>query len=444
MKLIFDRVVIVARPVFCLFLLPAAACAGELPADETWSLHGQSTVVEQYHDAFHSPFQGANSLDPRSDAEETFDLTLFVGLRLWRGGEVYINPEIDQGFGLSNTLGMAGFPSGEAYKVGKQAPYFRLQRAFLRQTFDLGGAEQTVEPDANQLGGHRTADNLVLTIGKFSVTDVFDTNAYAHDPRGDFLNWSLIDSGAFDYAADAWGYSLGMAAEWTHGDWTLRSGLFNLSNVPNSTRLGTDFSQYEFVSEVERRYTLGGQTGKLKLLGFVNRGRMGSYADAIALGLATGTTPDTSLVRRMASRPGVALNLEQPLGDHLGAFVRLSRNDGSEEAYEFTEINRSAAAGLALKGASWGRPQDALCIAGVVNGLSAHARDYLAAGGLGILIGDGQLPHYGSERIAEVYYDAAVASWLHFSLDYQRIVDPAYDRDRGPVNVLAARVHATF
>jgi high affinity Mn2+ porin len=413
---------------------------GDTP--ETWSVHGQLTFVEQYHPAYRAPYSGPNSLGSQSVGRETFDATLYAGVRLWDGGEAYINPEIDQGFGLSNTLGVAGFVSGEAYKVGKADPYFRLQRLFFRQTFDLGGKTEKVDPDADQLGGTRTADNLVFTAGKFSVTDVFDTNAYAHDPKSDFLNWALIDSGAFDYAADAWGYSYGAAAEWTQDWWTFRAGLFDLSRFPNSTKLVRGFGEFELDGEFEDRYTLWGAPGKLKLLAFLNRGRMGSYADALRLAEATDTIPDTALVRRYASKPGFALNLEQQVNESLGAFARLSANDGSEEAYEFTEINRSLAAGLSLKGAGWRRPKDTIGAAFVVDALSGRARDYFAAGGLGILIGDGRLPHYGHEQILETYYNAAVTDWLGVSADYQFVANPAYNRDRGPVSVLGLRLHA--
>jgi len=418
------------------------AGAAEADTPDAWSLHGQVTFVDQYHPAFRSPYQGANSMAPGSLGDETVDATAFIGVRLWQGGEAYADPEIDQGFGLSDTLGAAGFPSGEAYKVGKADPYFRLQRLFFRQTFDLGGETGQIDDGANQVAGERTADNLVLTAGKFSVTDVFDTNAYAHDPKGDFLNWSLIDAGAFDYAADAWGYSYGAAAEWTQGWWTLRAGLFDLSRVPNSTELETGFSQFEIVLEGEARHTWLGQPGKIKLLGFVNRGRMGSYRDAVALGEATGTTPDTALVRRYASKPGGSINIEQQIAGDLGAFARVSLNDGSEEAYEFTEINRSVSAGLSLKGAGWGRADDTVGVAGVVNALSNSARVYFADGGLGILIGDGRLPHYGTEDIFEAYYNASLTGWLNASADYQFIANPAYNRDRGPVSVMALRLHA--
>ncbi|MEJ0027895.1 MAG: carbohydrate porin [Rhizomicrobium sp.] len=425
-----------------LFLALLAVVPARAEDAETWSLHGQATFVWQFQPAFRSPFQGANSLDPVANGRETFDLTAFAGVRLWDGGEAYVNPEIDQGFGLSNTVGVAGYPSGEAYKVGKETPYFRLQRLFFRQTFDLGGDSQTIEPDANQLGGTRTADNLVLTAGKLSVTDIFDANSLAHDPKAGFLNWSLIDTGAFDYAADAWGYSYGIAAEWTQDWWTLRAGLFDLSRVPNTTELVRGFGQYEVVSELEMRHSLFGPPGIVRLLGWVNRGRMGSYNDAVALGLATHSTPDTALVRRPADRGGFVLNAEQQLGGDWSAFLRFGFDDGSQEAFEFTEINRTVAAGLSLKGGGWGRPNDTVGLAGVDNAISGAARAYFAAGGLGILIGDGALPRAGDEHILEAYYSAAATDWLALSLDYQWISDPAYDVDRGPVSILGLRMHA--
>ena len=275
------------------------------------------------------------------------------------------------------------------------------------------------------------------------MVDVFDSNDLAHDPRGDFLNWSVIDSGAFDYAADAWGYTYGAAAEWRQDWWTLRAGLFDLSKVPNTTRLETGFAQFELVAEAEARQDWFGQTGTIKLLGFLNRARMGSYDDALALASASGGTPDTALVRHYASRAGAALNLQQGLSDDLGFFLRASFNDGSKEVYEFTEINSSLSAGLSLKGSSWGRPDDSVGLAAIDNSLSRPAQAYLAAGGLGILIGDGRL-RYGAEQILESYYNFAAFEALKLGLDYQFVANPAYNRDRGPVSILAARVHAEF
>ncbi len=437
------------RAVFAAVLLlsfsnPAALAADSGDVSESWAVRGQITHLWQYHPGFRSSYRGANSLDPGSRGNETFDATLYVGARLWTGLEIWIDPEIDQGFGLSNTFGVAGFPSGEAYKFGKSKLYFRLQRLFFRQTIALGGEAEHVAPDVNQLGGMRTGSNLVVTAGKISVTDIFDTNSYAHDPKQDFFNWAVIDSGAFDYAADAWAYSYGIAMEWTQGWWTIRAGLFDLSRVPNTTELETDFSQFELVGEAEERHMFFGRPGKIRLLGYFNRGRMGSYTDAVGFARVTGSIPDTASVRRYSSRPGAALNLEQQIVDDLGVFARASINDGSKEAYEFTEINRSLSVGLSWKGSPWGRPQDVFGLAAVTNGLSNAARTYFAAGGLGILIGDGRLPHYGSENIIETYYNVNIAEGFALAADYQLITHPAYNRDRGPVSVLGMRAHVQY
>jgi len=413
------------------------------PSPERWAIHGQLTNVTQSHPLFTSPYSGTNSLQSNGRTEETTDITLYAGTRLWRGAELWLNPEIDQGFGLNNTVGMAGFPSGEAYKVGANTPYLRLPRAFIRQVIQLGGAEEGVESAANQLAGSRAANNVVLTVGKFSAVDIFDTNSYAHDPRADFLNWSIIDAGAFDYAADAWGFTYGAAAEWTQNWWTLRGGVFQLSRVPNGKVTGVDFSQYMLVTELEARHQWQGHPGKLKVLAFINRGRMANYRDAVQLASQNGDTPDVAQVRRFASRPGVSINLEQELSSDLGAFLRASVNDGGKEAYEFTEINKSLSAGLSLKGDRWGRHGDTIGLAAVVNGLSGAARDYFAAGGLGILIGDGAL-NYGPEKILEAYYSLKVNKHLSIALNYQHVNNPAYNHDRGPVSICGVRVHSEF
>jgi high affinity Mn2+ porin len=421
-----------------------AATPDDTPAPEqVVALHVQATATEQYHPAFHSPYRGDQSLDPGARGDETADVTLYAGFRPWRGGEIWINPEIDQGFGLSNTLGAAGFPSGEAYKVGERTPYLKLPRLFLRQTFDLGGKSDKVDPDLNVLGGSQTENRLVLTVGKFGVPDVFDTNAYAHDPRQDFLNWSLIDTGTFDYAADAWGFTYGAAAEWYRGDWTARVGLFDLSEVPNSTTLDNKFQQYQAIAEIERRWDWHGK-GKLAITGFSTHGRMGGYADAIALGAATGQPADVGAVRRYAVRSGLSLNAEQSLTDTLSLFVRAGQAGGDREAYEFSDIDQTVAAGLSQGGKSWGREDDKAGLALVVNAISKIHQAYLAAGGTGILVGDGQLPHPGDETIVETFYSVAVIKAVHVTFDYQYIQNPAYNRDRGPVSVLGLRLHAQY
>lgn len=411
--------------------------------DEAWAWHVQATNVAQHNSSFTSPYTGTNSLISNGRTEETTDITLYAGVRLWRGAEVWFNPEIDQGFGLSNTVGMAGFPSGEAYKIGANTPYLRLPRAFVRQVIALGGEVSTMDPAPNQLGRSNAANSVTLTVGKYAVTDIFDSNIYAHDPRSDFLNWTIIDAGAVDYAADSWGFTYGAAAEWAQNSWTLRAGFFQLSPVPNGKITGVNFSQYMLVTELEQRYQWRRHPGKIKLLGFANRGRMGTYRDAVQLAQQNGTTPDTGLVRRFASRPGFSINLEQELAADLGVFLRASGNDGSKEAYEFTEVNRSMSAGASLKGDRWGRHDDTVGIAAVVNGLSTDARQYFAAGGIGILIGDGQ-QRYAPEKIIEIYYSMRLNPHLSLALDYQHANNPAYNRDRGPLDIFGMRLHAEF
>jgi high affinity Mn2+ porin len=258
---------------------PMATKALAVPDADRVNFHGQFTFLQQAYPAFRSPYQGPNSLPGGGQGRETSDASLFAGVRLWKGAELWINPEIDQGFGLANTLGVAGFTSGEAYKIGQAYPYARLPRAFIRQTIDLGGETEKIEAGAAQFAGSQTANRLVLTIGKLSVVDIFDTNKYAHDPRTDFLNWAIVDTGTFDYAADAWGYTYGAAAEWYQGDWAVRAGVFDLSIVPNSADLDPTFKQFQLVGEIERRYTLWGHPGEIHVTGFLTRGRMGTFAD---------------------------------------------------------------------------------------------------------------------------------------------------------------------
>jgi len=414
-----------------------------VPADPRLALHGQATFTMQSVPGFAAPYAGANSLKP-NDTQETADITAYLGARLWRGAELWTNAELDQGYGLSNTLGVAGFPSGEAYKVGKPNPYFKLPRLFLRQTLNLGGESSVADAAANQLAIRQSANRLVLTIGKFGVTDVFDANSYAHDPRGDFMNWSLIDAGSFDYAANSWGYSFGGATEWYQRAWTLRLGLFDLSKRPNDTALETNFSQYELDSELEHRHTIAGHPGVVRLGLWANHGRFLKLADAIAIWNNTQIMPDPATLRRQQTRIGGYLNVEQELNANVGLFARAGLADGSVEAYDFTDIDRTFSAGAQLKGARWGRADDKIGLAGVVNAISKTRQTYFADGGLGILVGDGRLPHPGNEWIIESYYDWQLRKGVNLTGDYQFIANPGYNRDRGPAHVFALRLHGGF
>jgi high affinity Mn2+ porin len=418
------------------------------------NFHGQTTFVEQAYPAFRSPYEGAQSLPGGGQGRETWDVTLSAGLRLWQGAQLWVNPEIDQGFGLADNHGLAGFPSAESYKLGFDYPYARVQRYFIRQTIDLGGETQKVDADISQFAGSQTANRLVLTVGKFSVVDIFDTNKYANNSKSDFLNWSTVNAGSFDYAGDAWAFSYGAAAEWYQGNWTLRGGVFDMSQTPaggggdSALGYGLDptFSQFQLLGEIEERYELWGQPGKLKVTGFLTRGRMGNFEDAVALSQATGLDASDALaaVRTYTSRPGVSLNLEQQVSENWGVFARAGWADGNVEPWDNTDVDRSVEAGVSINGKQWGRPDDTIGIAGVINGISSAHEAYFNAGGLGILLGDGQLPNPGLEQIVEAYYSYAISSSTKVSFDYQLIVDPAYNTDRGPVNIFAGRFHAAF
>ena len=410
-------------------------------AEPLIELHTQLTSTLQAHPVFRGAPDGSNSLSHKSDAAVTNDVTAYIGISPWSGGEIWFNPEIDQGFGLSDTLGVAGFPSGEAYKVGKLVPYYRSQRLFMRQTIGLGGVAAQIDGTANQVKMKRKPDRLVITLGKFSVGDVFDTNAYAHDPRQDFFNWAVIDTGTFDYAADSWGYSAGGVVEGYTGNWTLRGALMALSNEPNGETLDLSFAQHQLIGEVERRFSINQRAGALRITAFDSYARMGRFDDALALGARSNATPSTALVRNYAHRRGISLNAEQAVSETAGVFARVGVADGSHESFDFTDIDRTIAAGVSIKGQGWHRVNDVFGAAFVVNDISNARRAYLAAGGLGVLVGDGALAHKSREAIFETNYNAALTSWAHITIDGQLVFNPGYNADRGPVVVLGVRLH---
>ncbi len=421
-----------------------------VPAMDVFAIHGQATLVDQGYPSFRSPHEGTNSLSGGGQNRETFDLTLSTGVKLWQGAEFWVNPEIDQGFGFNDTHGAAGFPSAESYKLGSAYPYARVQRAFLRQTINLGNDTEKVDDDFYQFAGVRSTDRLVFTVGRFGIIDIFDTNKYANNPKVDFLNWSLINAGTFDYAGDGWGYSYGAAAEWYTGRWTLRAGVFDLSTTPaggvspTAYALDPTFQQFQIVGEIEERHQLWGEPGKIKITGFLSRGSAGNFNDAVARAQATGTPADINAVRSYTSRPGVSLNIEQQVTASLGVFFRAGWSDGEIEPWDFTDIDRTASGGISIDGKSWGRPDDTIGIAGVLNGISSAHVAFLNAGGLGVLVGDGQLSHYAMERILEAYYSYALTRSTRLTFDYQFIGDPGYNADRGPANIFAARAHWQF
>jgi len=411
-----------------------------------WEIHGQTTYIQQGYPAFHSPYLGANSFTPWPQTRETWSTSAFLGLRLWDGGELYYNPELLQGFGLHNTTGAAGFPNGEAQKSNFPYPRYNTSRLFLRQTIGLGGEQETVESDYGQMAGKRDVSRVTLQVGKFAVHDVFDNNAYAMDPRADFMNWSIWAAGAFDYPADKLGLGYGAVAELNEKYWALRVGYFLAANEPNANEFDMQlFKRGGYIAELETRYSLLGRLGKFRVGIWADTYFSGSYSQAVDLAVITGLDPTDAIVLTRTGRTkyGYYLNFEQAVTDDIGVFGRWSWNNGKNEIQAFTDIDSSFSVGTSIKGTAWSRPDDRVGLAGAINGLSTDHRNYLAAGGLGILIGDGQL-NYRPEKILETFYAMNVINGVTLTFDYQFILNLAHNADRGPVSIFAARLHGEF
>jgi high affinity Mn2+ porin len=415
-----------------------------LPESTDWNVHAQTTFLASAYPPIRSPYEGTDSLPGGGQGRETWTTTAFLGVRLWQGGEFYFNPELDQGFGLNSTLGLAGFPNGEAQKGGAAFPKFRPLRYYFRQTFGLGGEQEDVPDAANQLPGKRDIDRVTLIVGRFAVGDFFDGNSYAKDPRADFMNWAMWASAAYDFPADLPGFTRGAIVEFNRKDWAIRAGVFEVPTAPNSDVL--TYKTGGTVVELEERYNIFDQPGKLRLGAFANSGNTGNYQEALAIEGADPALDINSVmtsIRRDRLKYGFYINGEQQVAKDFGIFARLSWNDGQNEILSFTDIDRSLSGGLSVKGSYWGRPTDTVGLGGAVNGLSSTHRDFLAAGGLGLLIGDGQL-NYRTERILETYYAYAIDKNFTFTADYQLIVNPAYNADRGPVSIFSGRLHGEF
>jgi high affinity Mn2+ porin len=411
------------------------------PESSRWEIHGQTTYLPQGYPGFRALYTGPNSLTPAPQTQATWSSSLFLNVRLWEGGELYYNPELLQGFGLNDTVGVAGFPNGEAQKSNFPYPHYNTSRLLLRQTFGFGGEQEELASAPNQLANKVDVSRLTVQAGKFAVMDIFDGNAYAKDTRKDFINWSMWAPGAFDYSADKVGLTYGATAELNQKQWALRAGYFLMVGTSNSNNFDMRvFERGSYVLELETRYSLFSQPGKLRTIAWLNSAYAGSYRETLnnpAFDL------DIAQTRKGRIKYGYVFNLEQALSDDIGLFGRWSWNEGKTEIMAFTDIDASLAAGLSIKGARWGRPDDVIGIGGAINALSKDHRDFIAAGGLGILIGDGAL-NYRRERIFETYYAFALNKQITLTADYQFIANPAYNADRGPVSVFSGRFHGEF
>jgi hypothetical protein len=414
------------------------------------ALHAQTTYIWQTKPAFNAAYSGPNSLSPRKETSYSFTVTGDLGLRLWDGAQLHLNPEGAQGVPFSNLLGVGGISNGELARGSSSSLTIYRARLFVQQRINVGGETDAVEPDFNELGGQSSGRRWTFIIGNFSLLDYFDNNPYAKDPRTQFTNLSFLTHGAWDYAADARGYTIGAMAEYRTPGWAVRVARAMQPVESNGLVLdGALGSHYGDQFEIEGNLPLALPAGALRgrALVFRNRIKGGSFTDALALG----GVPDVGLVRHDATKAGWGLTLEAPLADDTGLFLRASANSGNLESYAFAEIDRQLAFGAQFPGASWGRSQDRLGVAYAINGLSDTHKAYLSAGGLGFFLGDGQLT-YDNERVLEAYYRFVLTQWgLRFgkvqsalSADFQLITNPGYNRDRGPVTTYTVRWHSEF
>jgi high affinity Mn2+ porin len=427
------------------------------PVAERYSVHGQTTNILQGYPKFPALYTGPKSFTPSGQARFGSTTNLFLGLRLWEGAGVFLNPEIDAGYGLSDSSGAASFVNSAVAKVGRAEPYMRFQRYFLRQIVGLGGGRaddpdtgsfsETLESTQNQLAGKVDRDRLILTIGKFAVGDVFDDNVYAHDPTTGFLNFAFNTMGSFDYAADAWGYTHGVALEWKQDWWTARGGLFQLSQIPDGPAIEPVLGrQFMGVAEFEARYDLFGQPGVLKFLAYGDNGYIAKMGDVVDFSFLTGNFPPdvaNDALRKRRVKLGGHINLQQQIAPDLGFFLRAGMSDGRFETIDYTDIDRQVSFGFVASGKLWGRPRDEIGGAMAFSGLSGPRVRYFALGGASAYIGDGRLS-YGGEKAMEAYYKYNLSEGVDLTFDYQLVGNPAHNLDRGPVNVFALRAHAQF
>jgi high affinity Mn2+ porin len=412
---------------------------------ERWNLYYQATSIGQYHGTFRSPYEGPFSLQDRTEADVSLTTTLFFTFRLAQNTLFVFDPEIAGGRGFSGVNGVANSTNGELPRVASATPKPYIARLYITQDFGFGPEKEKLESDENQPAGERPMTRYSITVGRFTLTDFFDNNRYSHDPRTQFMGWAVMYNGAWDYPADTRGYTWGWVHEFHTKNWSLRYASAAEPRVANGLR----FDRRILVNrgdtfEEERRYSVRGHPGAVRLLEYANHARAGNYAEAIKLSEETGTRPDVTATRKNGTlKYGAGISADQEITKDFGIFGRLGWNDGKTESFAFTAIDRLFTGGVSLAGTKWKRKNDVVASELTVSGLSAVHQEYLALGGYDFLIGDGKL-NYGTENVWESYYNARLFKGFSTTFDLQHIQNPAYNRDRGPVWVESIRLHMEF
>jgi len=417
-----------------------------------YSYHFQTTIVNQSHTAFAVKYSGTNSLIHEAEGKKlSLTSTLFLGTRLWKNASLYFNPEISGGEGLSAAKGIAGFTNGETFRIGSTAPVLYTARLFYRQYIPLGNTEyENVTDEANQVKERIPVSRIAIHAGKLSLSDYFDRNTYSHDPRSQFLNWSLMSNGAWDYPADTRGYTKAIVVELIKPTWAVRVSTAMVPLKANGLQLDGNVNKaHSETIELEKKWNIEGKPGTIRVLGFHTVSQAPSYLTTVAqVKIGDSSSVDVYSGQKVwgiygGVKYGYGINIEQAFSNVVGGFFKTSWNDGKTATWAFTEIDNSISGGIQIIGTPWKRPNDVIGIAQVVNGISKEHQAFLKAGLNGFMIGDGNL-NYGQESITELYYKAKIAKGFYFTANYQLVINPGYNQDSGSVNVFAIRGHIEF
>ena len=414
-----------------------------LSSDRFW-ISGQANFITQWHPAFRSPYQGANSLPPQAQDASSRVLTLFTGVRLNDAVEILCDIQESGGHGIGEALGLAGATNLDVVRnpTISKAPY--VARLIWHEIIPLGHKKSTNERGPFSLFSELPDRRLEIRLGKFSLADFFDLNTYGTDSNFQFMNWTVDNNGAYDYAADTRGYTVAAMLEYHQPHLAVRFAEALMPKVANGINLDADLARARAENiEVELQGSLlPGHEGTLRLLSFANHSNMGVYSEAVAAFL-DGLTPRPEITAhplQTTAKYGFAVNFEQPLNGWLGIFGRWGWNEGQHESYVYTEVDETFEGGAFANGARWGRKFDRAGVALVSNGISRDHQEYLALGGLGFLLGDGRLS-YGREDIFEGFYTLHLWRGIYPSFDLQHVDNPGYNHDRGPVWAPALRLH---